>query len=128
MTPMEKYINMIRKMIDARSLRFKTGVSLSLSISSSALMVFPAAEEDAASLAPFIEAPYPASSTALITAAGEALPSTPMELVSKLTEHESTPGTLDTAFSTRALQAAQLMPVTLYCSILFSPLSFHELL
>ena len=48
---------------------------------------------------------------------GEALPSTPMELVRRLTEQEVTPGTLDTAFSTRALQAAQLMPVTLYCSI-----------
>jgi hypothetical protein len=31
-----------------------------------------------------------------------------------------TPGTLETAFSTRVLQAAQLMPVTLYCSILLS--------
>ena len=40
-----------------------------------------------------------------------------MELVSRLTEHSVTPGTLDTAFSTRALQAAQLMPVTLYCFI-----------
>ena len=28
-----------------------------------------------------------------------------------------TPSTLETAFSTRALHAAQLMPVTLYCSI-----------
>jgi hypothetical protein len=48
----------------------------------------------------------------------EALPSTPIELVNKLTEQETTPGTLDTAFSTRALQAAQLIPVTKYCSIL----------
>ena len=37
-----------------------------------------------------------------------------------------TPGTLETAFSTRALHAAQLMPVTLYCSI--SHLLFHQLL
>ena len=44
-----------------------------------------------------------------------------MELVKRLTEQEVTPGTLETAFSTRALQAAQLMPVTLYCSIDFSP-------
>ena len=40
-----------------------------------------------------------------------------MELVKRLTEQEVTPGTLPTAFSTRAEQAAQLMPVTLYCSI-----------
>ena len=43
---------------------------------------------------------------------GEAVPSTPMALVSRLTEQEVTPGTALTAFSTRALQAAQLMPVT----------------
>ena len=46
-----------------------------------------------------------------------AVPSTPMEFVSRLTEQLATPGTLLTAFSTRAEQAAQLMPVTLYCSI-----------
>jgi hypothetical protein len=46
-----------------------------------------------------------------------AMPSTPMELVKRLTEHEVTPGTFETAFSTRALHAAQLMPVTVYCSI-----------
>ena len=40
-----------------------------------------------------------------------------MELVNKLTEQAVTPGTLETAFSTLALQAAQLIPVTLYCSI-----------
>ena len=32
--------------------------------------------------------------------------------VSRLTLHDVTPGTLETAFSTRALQAAQLIPVT----------------
>ena len=54
-----------------------------------------------------------------------------MELVKRLTEHDVTPGTFETAFSTRALQAAQLMPVTEYCFIFFSPLSsdlFHHLL
>mgnify|MGYP000579867361 FL=1 len=50
-------------------------------------------------------------------AAGEAVPSTPMEFVRRLTEQLVTPGTFFTAFSTRAEQAAQLMPVTLYCSI-----------
>jgi hypothetical protein len=40
-----------------------------------------------------------------------------MELVKRLTEQEVTPGTLETAFSTRVLQAAQLIPVTVYCFI-----------
>jgi hypothetical protein len=35
-----------------------------------------------------------------------------MEFVSRLTLQEVTPGTFETAFSTRALQAAQLIPVT----------------
>ena len=42
----------------------------------------------------------------------EAAPSTPIELVSRFTEQDSTPGNFETAFSTRALQAAQLIPVT----------------
>jgi len=40
-----------------------------------------------------------------------------MELVKRLTEHDVTPGTPETAFSTLAEQAAQLIPVTLYCFI-----------
>ena len=44
--------------------------------------------------------------------AGAAVPSTPIEFVSRLTAHEVTPGTAETAFSTRAEHAAQLMPVT----------------
>ena len=55
---------------------------------------------------------------------GEAVPSMPMEFVSRLTEQDVTPGTLLTAFSTRVLHAAQLIPVTLYCSIFFP--SFHK--
>ncbi|CDC61952.1 uncharacterized protein BN660_01251 [Clostridium sp. CAG:448] len=47
-----------------------------------------------------------------------ALPSTPMELVRRLTEQAVTPSTAATAFSTRALHAAQLIPVTLNCFIL----------
>ena len=47
----------------------------------------------------------------------------PMEFVSRLTEQDVTPGTLLTAFSTRVLHAAQLIPVTLYCSILLPFLS-----
>ena len=68
----------------------------------------------------FLLAPYPAFSTAVIISCTNAVPSTPMELVSRLTEQEVTPGTLDTAFSTWALQAAQLIPVTVYCSIFLS--------
>ena len=49
--------------------------------------------------------------------ASAALPSTPMELVSRLTEQAVTPGRADTAFSTLAEQAAQLIPVTLNCFI-----------
>lgn len=60
-------------------------------------------------------APYPALSTASQTARGSAPPlqSTSIEFVSRLTETSATPGTFRTAFSTCALQAAQLMPVTL---------------
>ena len=46
--------------------------------------------------------------------AGDAVPSTPSVLVRRLTLQDSTPGTFDTAFSTRAWQAAQLIPVTVY--------------
>jgi hypothetical protein len=60
----------------------------------------------------FSDAPYPDASTAAMISDADAVPSTPMELVSRLTEHDVTPGTLDTAFSTRLLHAAQLIPVT----------------
>ena len=40
-----------------------------------------------------------------------------MEFVSKFTEHDLTPGMLDTAFSIRSAHAAQLIPVIEYCSI-----------
>jgi hypothetical protein len=63
------------------------------------------------------DAPYPAFSTAFIIAALSAVPSTPIEFVSKLTEHEVTPSTFETAFSTLLLHAAQLIPVTLYTLI-----------
>ena len=111
--PMEKYIS-TRRMIPEKSRRFFSfGVSLSFRASSSA-------QEGAAPTAPavraafFGEAPYPASVTARIMSEGEAVPSTPMELVRRLTEHPVTPGTLETAFSTLALQAAQLIPVIVY--------------
>ena len=44
-----------------------------------------------------------------------------MELVRRLTAQFSTPGTARTAFSTRAEQAAQLMPLTSYW-VKFPPL------
>ena len=40
------------------------------------------------------------------------VPSTLMEFVNKLTAQEDTPSSPFTAFSTRVLQAAQLIPVT----------------
>src|SRR5699024_7121440 len=117
MCPMEKYISGIRKHREAMSRRFIFGVSLSFRESSASAreMAFP--WDEAESWCPFSEAPYPASSTAAMISDGEAAPSTPMEFVRRLTEQDVTPGTLETAFSTLALQAAQLMPVTLYCSI-----------
>ena len=102
---------------EAYSRRFNTGVSRSFNRSSA-----PAAAGRFFASAPFTAAPYPASSTAFIISCSGADPSTPMELVSRLTEQDVTPGTLATAFSTRALQAAQLIPVTVYCSIKSSPL------
>jgi len=39
-----------------------------------------------------------------------------MEFVRRLTEQLVTPDTFDTAFSTLLLHAAQLIPVTVYCS------------
>src|SRR5699024_4692646 len=114
--PIEKYIRGRRKHREAVRRFFIFGVSRSFRESS-------AADDDAEPLllfsarASFRAAPYPASSTAAMTASGAAVPSTPIEFVSRLTEQEVTPGTLETAFSTRALHAAQLMPVTLYCSI-----------
>ena len=44
-----------------------------------------------------------------------------MELVSRLTEQAVTPGTFPTAFSTRAEQAAQLIPVTSNCFKIVPP-------
>jgi hypothetical protein len=44
--------------------------------------------------------------------------------VSRLTEQAVTPGSAETAFSTRVLQAAQLMPVTVYCFMQTSPLFY----
>ena len=110
----------IRNPTDAIRRLFSTGVSLSFNISSPA-----EADADCVFAAPsfFFDAPYPASTTALIISCSLAVPSTPIELVRRLTEQDVTPGTLETAFSTLALQAAQLIPATIYCSIivLFSP-------
>ena len=116
--PMEKYMRTSKNVTEEISLLFRTGVSLSRSASSSCAS-FSLADSPAfcCSCAPRLEAPYPASSTALMICASDAVPSTPMEFVSRLTEHSVTPGTFETAFSTRAWQAAQLIPVTVYCSI-----------
>ena len=121
--PIEKYISGTRKQRDAIRHRFILGVSRSFRESSAAETEDAFTCAPSCAPAPFSVAPYPASSTAAMIWAGSAVPSTPMELVSRLTEQEVTPGTLDTAFSTRALHAAQLMPVTLYCSINITPIS-----
>ena len=118
MCPMETYMSTIRNPSDAISRFFSTGVSLSRSASSSAVFL---ALDSCLSLG---EASYPAARTAAIIFSAEAVPSTPMEFVSRLTEQELTPFTPDTAFSTLAEQAAQLMPVTVYCSIVFITPSF----
>ncbi len=111
---METYISGIRKQREAMSLRFRIGVSVSFSIPASI-----ASPPEASSAPPddFCAAPYPAASTASITFAAGTSPSTPMEFVRRLTEQDVTPSSFETAFSTRALHAAQLMPVTVYCSI-----------
>ena len=112
--PMEKYIRTIRNPSDAIRRFFNAGVVLSFNISS------PADTDDDCVFAvpsPFFDAPYPASATALMISCSLAVPSTPIELVSRLTEQDVTPGTFETAFSTLLLQAAQLIPVTIYCSI-----------
>ena len=113
--PMEKYISTARKPTEVTSLFFKRGVSRSFNISSCGI----ASAAPAVPAPPrfFSAAPYPAFSTARMISCGAAVPSTPMEFVRRLTEQDVTPGTSDTAFSTRALHAAQLIPVTVYCFI-----------
>ena len=113
--PIVKYISTSRKPTDISRRLFSFGVSLSFSASSSAASLAEALIFSCE--APFTDAPYPASCTARIISADDAVPSTPIEFVSRLTLQESTPGTFDTAFSTLAWHAAQLMPVTIYCSI-----------
>ena len=100
--PMEKYSSMTRKMTDQISRFLSTGDCRSVSASSSAAILplrplFTSPEEVFPSIS---RAPYPASVTAFMISEADAFPSTPMELVRRLTEHEDTPGTFDTAFST----------------------------
>ena len=112
--PIEKYISTIKNPIDAHKRFLKTGVSLSFNNASP-----PSLSETVLLFEKplFFAAPYPASSTAFIISVPSAVPSTPIEFVRRLTEHDVTPGTFDTAISTRALPAAHLIPVTVYCSI-----------
>ena len=86
----------IRNITEAVNLFFKTGVVLSSSASSCSCF------EGLLLFAPLTDAPYPAASTALMITSGVAVPSTPIELVRRLTAQLSTPGTLLTAFSTLA--------------------------
>ena len=102
--PMLKYMRTSRSIADRMSLRRSFGVSVSFSSSSA----------DASPSPDDTLAPYPAFSTALIISSGEALPSTFIEFVRRETSHFETPSTPDTAFSTCAWHAAQLIPVILY--------------
>ena len=106
MWPIVIYMSMRRKTTDAASLFFSLGVSVSRSRASSPGAV--CFETPSSRL----EAPYPAFSTALMISEEDAVPSTLMEFVRRLTAQEETPGTSETAFSTLAWHAAQLMPVT----------------
>ncbi len=111
---MEKYISTNKSTAEAISRRRIFGVSLSLSASSCA-----AADVFFSASAPLGAAPYPAFSTAEIIACSDAVPSTRMEFVKRLTAQLLTPATPLTAFSTRALHAAQLIPLTANCVTLF---------
>ena len=113
--PMEKYMRMRRIGTESRRRLLSFGVSWSFRASASAKEG--EAPEEACFSPPLRAAPYPAASTARMMSADEAVPSTPMEFVRRLTAHDVTPGTPETAFSTLLEQAAQLIPVTLYCSI-----------
>ena len=107
--PIDRYINKSKKTTDEHRRFLNVLISLSSisDISSSwDLLCFPAALS-------FCVAPYPASFTAWMIVSGAAVPSTVIELVKRLTVHSVTPSTFETAFSTRELQAAQLIPVTL---------------
>ena len=109
--PMEKYMSTHKKPMEVRSLLMRTGVSWSSRASSSAFSLSDWLKAWPLTASDLRLAPYPASVTAFIIAELSAAPSTLMELVSRLTAHSVTPGTFETAFSTLAWQAAQLMPV-----------------
>ena len=109
MCPIEKYIRTIRKPTERPTLFLSADISLLSDLS-------PASDDSPPDsfflLISLSDAPYPARSTAIMSSA-ETFPSTPISPVNRLTEQESTPFTADTAFSTRAEHAAQLIPVTL---------------
>ena len=96
--PIEKYIRTISRTSDE--------TSLVRSVFSSDVSAFSA-------FVPLM--PYPAFVTAVSISLSVAVPSTVIELVSRFTAHELTPETEETAFSTRAEQAAQVIPVTENC-------------
>ena len=125
--PMEKYMRTSRTTIELFSLRIIFGVSVSFRASSCSRSFSDAGR--AFLFSPIFTAPYPARSTARMISSPDALPSTVIELVRRLTLHCVTPGTPRTAFSTWAWHAAQLIPVTLYFSILPLPVcQFQETL
>lgn len=118
MCPIEKYIKTKRKPSDAKSLFLSLGVISSFNGSFA---------EAASFFAPTFDAPYPAATTAETISSSVAVPETVIEFVSRFTLHLSTSFSADTAFSTRELHAAQLIPVILYLSV-FLTLSLESAL
>ena len=108
MLPIEIYIKRSKNTTEVQSRLTSFGVSVSASGSSRF--------DETTELSPIKDAPYPAFLTADITLSGASVPSTFIEFVKRLTVHEVTPGSFETSFSTLALHAAQLIPVTLYLS------------
>jgi hypothetical protein len=101
--PIEMYIRTSKNPRETKNLLKSNGLSVSLSISTF--------WEAFLELGVLMVAPYPALFTAEIISLSFATPSTIIEFVKRLTEQESTPSSLETAFSTRDEQAAQLIPL-----------------
>ena len=114
--PMATYIRGKRKSSDSASRRARI-----LYLGNAAPELLPEAPEIPPAPAPppcaepFGLAWYPALSTAAAIASSVALPSTFIEFVTRLTEQEVTPSTFDTAFSTCATHAEQVIPSTSNC-------------
>ena len=113
MCPIDTYINTAKNPTDHISLFLRSGVSLSLSTSSSFSSFF--------AFASLRTALYPAFSTAASTTEGDTSPSTIIDEVRRFTEHDDTPSSADTDRSTFEEHAAQLIPRTVYWRFIYPP-------